>query len=370
MCVTFITMADWFVQHPEQLGELAERLRASPYVAVDTEFMRTSTYYARLCLVQVATEDVVACVDPLALDIQPLLDVLYAPGRVKVLHSAGQDLEVFHDIRRDVPRPLYDSQIAAAMLGHPLQIGYAGLVQAMLGVELDKSHARTDWARRPLSSEQVQYAGDDVRYLREVYHRQGEALAAAGRATWAAEEFEALGDPAPFAFAPQQQWKRFRGIEKMEPRNLQVLRALAAWREDRARAYDKPRRWILADTSALEIARRIPDTLDELAKVRDLEPGTVKRRGRELLAVVEAALLEPEGEWPVLEAHRQLTPAQDKRVKRMMDFLALRAQTLNLPAALLSSRRDLERLVAGDDNVPIMQGWRREVAGNDLLAIG
>lgn len=362
-------MPDWFVHHPEQLGELAERLRASPYVAVDTEFMRTSTYYARLCLVQVATEDVVACVDPLALDIQPLLDVLYAPGRVKVLHSAGQDLEVFHDLRQDLPRPLYDSQIAAAMLGHPLQIGYAGLVQAMLGVELDKSHARTDWARRPLSDEQVQYAGDDVRYLREVYHRQQEALAAAGRTAWAEAEFMALGDPAPFAFAPEVQWKRFRGIEKLEPRNLQVLRALAAWREERARAYDKPRRWILADSSALEIARRIPDTLDELAKVRDLEPGTVKRRGRELLSVVEAALLEPESSWPVLEAHRLLTGAQEKRVKRMMDFLTLRAQTLGLPVAMLSSRRDLERLTAGDENVPILQGWRRDVAGNDLISV-
>lgn len=362
-------MTDWFVHHPEQLGELAERLRASAYVAVDTEFMRTSTYYARLCLVQVATEDVVACVDPLALDIQPLLEVLYEPGRVKVLHSAGQDLEVFHDLRQDLPRPLYDSQIAAAMLGHPLQIGYAGLVQAMLGVELDKSHARTDWARRPLSDEQVQYAGDDVRYLREVYHRQQEALAAAGRTAWVEQEFTVLGDPAPFAFAPEAQWKRFRGIEKFEPRNLQVLRAVAAWREDRARAYDKPRRWILADTSALEIARRIPDTLDELAKVRDLEPGTVKRRGRELLSVVEAALLEPESAWPVLEAHRLLTGAQEKRVKRMLDFLTLRAQTLSLPVAMLSSRRDLERLAVGDENVPILQGWRREVAGNDLLSV-
>lgn len=362
-------MSDLFVDTPDALGELLEALRPSPYLAVDTEFMRTSTYYARLCLVQVASDDVVACVDPLALDLGPLLALLYDPARVKVLHSAGQDLEVFHDLRGDLPRPLYDTQIGAALLGHPLQLGYAGLVQASLGVELDKSLARTDWSRRPLADAQVKYAGDDVRYLREIYHRQREALAAAGRADWSAEEFAALGDPAPFAFAPGNQWKRFRGLERLEPRQLQVLRAVAAWREERARAFDKPRRWILADTAALEIARRIPDTLDDLAKVRDLEPGTLKRRGRELLSVVEAALLEPEHAWPVLEGRHRLTPAQEKKVARLLDFLALRAESLRVPAAMLSTRRDVERIVAGDHDVPLLRGWRRQAAGDDLLAM-
>lgn len=363
-------MSVTYVDNPDALLALCERLRGRAWIALDTEFMRGATFFAKLCLIQVASEDTIACVDVLRLkDLSPFLDLVYDPNVTKVMHAAGQDLEVLWDIKQALPAPVYDTQIAAAMLGFPLQIGYAGLVQALLGRELDKSQVRTDWERRPLSDEQIRYAADDVRYLRDVYHLVGEKLTEAGRAHWPHDDFRALADPASFAFATTNAWKRLRGLDKLAPKQLQVIRALAAWREERARQSDRPRRWILSDQGLLELAKRLPETMDDLGPVPDIEPNVKKRRGRELLDTIEAALRVPEAEWPVLEPHLRLTRAHDKQVAAMLAEVQTAAKALNVEPAVLATRRDVERFVGGDQNVPFMQGWRREFIGEKLLGM-
>ena len=199
-----------FVDTESGLAELCEKLRGQPVLALDTEFLREKTYYAQLCLLQVAAEGVIACIDPLAVDLDPLLDIIYDPNVVKVMHSARQDMEIFFDLRGDVPRPLFDSQIAATLMGFGEQVGYANLVQQMLEVTLDKIATRTDWSQRPLDAEQISYAADDVRYLFTLYHQQVELLSSKGRLSWLQDDFDAMSDRTTYAPHPENLWKRVK----------------------------------------------------------------------------------------------------------------------------------------------------------------
>ena len=192
-----------YVDSPAALGDLCNRLAGAEWIAVDTEFLREKTYYPQLCLLQVGTPAVTACVDPLALtDLGPLLDLLYDPAIAKVFHACHQDLEIFYNLRGSVPGPVFDTQIAAPLLGHPEQMGYAGLVEALLGVTLEKAHARADWTRRPLPESQLRYAADDVIYLAQLYPVLRAELAKHGRLQWLADDFAALGDPERYASHP------------------------------------------------------------------------------------------------------------------------------------------------------------------------
>jgi len=243
-----------FVQDQTALHDLCQRLQDSSWVAIDTEFMRERTYYARLCLIQIATPNVVACIDPLAVDIGSLLDLIYSPTRLKVFHAARQDLEVFHDVRGNPPQPVFDTQIAAALLGFEDQIGYGALVQAVTEVKLEKQHTRTDWCVRPLTSQQLRYAEDDVVYLCEVYLNLSRRLTALGRYAWLEEECAALADPARFHNEAEQAYKRIRQGYQLPVAAQSVLKALAAWRERTAQTRDLPRNWIAPDSILEHIA--------------------------------------------------------------------------------------------------------------------
>ncbi|MEJ2632013.1 MAG: ribonuclease D [Acidihalobacter sp.] len=361
---------DLYVDTPEALDALCERLSGSPWLALDTEFIRERTYRARLCLIQIASPELVACVDPLALpDLEPLRALLTASNTVKVLHAAHQDLEIFHQLYGAVPAPVFDTQIAAALLGLGEQMGYGRLVSEMLGIDLEKGHARTDWAQRPLDPEQIGYAADDVRYLGEIYLQQRERLAALGRVDWLDEDFRRLSNPASYTVDPQTQWTRLRGIQHLHGRQLCAAQALAAWREELAQQADRPRRWILADEVLLDVARRMPRNTAALARIRGLPERTLERHGSALLDLLEQSRNHPETDCPQPAERLVLSTEQEALADLLMATLRLEAQRQNIGAAMLATRRELERLASGDDDLPVLRGWRARLIGDTLLAV-
>jgi ribonuclease D len=282
------------------LDEFCTGLRGASWLALDTEFIREQTYYPQLCLIQVANTEQIACIDPLALpSLDPLLEVLYDPTVTKVLHAAYQDLEIFYYLRGAVPTPIFDTQLAASVLGYGNQVGYANLVQQMLGVELEKTHTRADWRRRPLPSAWLAYAADDVRHLREIYWQQRVMLKERGGMEGLDEDFTALTDPVRYQPQPQEAWRRIREHQRLRGVQRAVLQALAAWREEQAIRNDRPRRWILHDGPLLELARRMPDDVDGLARIHGLPPATLRRHGPALLERIAIARAELPEQWPV-----------------------------------------------------------------------
>lgn len=358
-----------FIDTESGLAELCDKLRGQPVLALDTEFLREKTYYAQLCLLQVAAEGVIACVDPLTLNLDPLLDIIYDPSVVKVMHSARQDMEIFFDLKGDVPRPLFDSQIAATLMGFGEQVGYANLVQQMLGVTLDKGATRTDWSQRPLDTEQISYAADDVRYLFTLYHQQLEQLRSKGRIDWLQDDFDNMSDLSTYAPAPQQLWKRVKGSQKLSSPQLAVLRGLAVWREERAQASNRPRRWILKDEAMVDLARRSPVNLEGLGKIRGIEERLLNRHGETLLTVIVAAKATDPDTWPTRKQGLRLNATQDAVVDLLMAVLRLRGNEHDVSPALLASRKQLEALVSGDTDCPVLHGWRAGLAGHDLQAV-
>jgi ribonuclease D len=370
-------MQDLYIDSDSGLADLCAQLRGQPVLALDTEFLREKTYYAQLCLLQVAAEDVVACVDPLAVNLDPLLDIIYDPQVIKVMHSARQDLEIFFDLRGDLPRPLFDTQVAATLMGFGEQVGYANLVREMLGVELDKMATRTDWSQRPLAAEQLRYAADDVRYLFTVYHQQQEQLAARGRLDWLQADFDELTQRDTYAVPPEQLWKRVRGTQKLKPGQLAVLRGLAVWREQRAQASNRPRRWILKDEVMVDIARRAPTNLAGLEQIRGIEGKLLSQHGEALLAIIAEEKASDPAHWPRRPGMRKLTPAQDAIVDVLMAVVRSRGAQHEVSAALLATRKALEALVAdsasGEGLTPgdhsLLHGWRGELAGHDVQSV-
>lgn len=359
-----------YIETNAETAALAKELRRASVIGIDTEFMREKTYFPRLCLIQLATTEQVACVDPLAVDdLGPLLDVLYDDSITKVLHAAKQDLEILFHLRGALPRPVFDTQIAAAVLGFSDQVGYANLVEGLLGHRLDKAHTRADWAARPLTREQLRYAADDAAYLPALYQHQCEALARRGRRDWLTEDFAALVDSSQYAINPEQVWRRIRDARRLKGRQLAVLQALAAWRERRAMALDRPRKWILRDEVLVAIARAEPRDLPALKRIRGLEPAQLERVGQELMAAVQTAQEIPPGQWPQLEQAPRLSPEQEALADTMMALVRLRAAEHELSPAMLATRKSLERLAAGENDVAVLHGWRAAVAGDALRAL-
>ncbi|MGH8209792.1 MAG: ribonuclease D, partial [Steroidobacteraceae bacterium] len=264
------------------LAELGAHLEAFEAIGLDTEFLRERTYRAELCLVQVSATSEASCVDPLALtDLAPLARVLTAPGIIKVMHASRQDIEVLLPVTGLV-RPVFDTQVAAALAGLPAQVGYAELVRRLIGPELAKTHTRTDWSRRPLSPEQIEYALDDVRHLLPLKSLLEEQLQSLGRLEWLAEELAALADAGSFTTEPEQAWQRIKGLRGLDDERLRLAQQLAAWRERRASGRNRPRGWILDDTALREIVLRVPRSAQELSAIAEVPAGVVKHCGDEL----------------------------------------------------------------------------------------
>src|SRR5688572_25704134 len=337
-------------------------------LALDTEFVRERTYYPKLCLVQVAYGGDIVLVDALEFaDGGALASLLGDGGRRKLLHAARQDIEALLPLTGAPLSPVFDTQQAAALLGYSAQVGYADLVRQVLGVELAKGHARTDWARRPLTPEQLAYAADDVRYLPALAAALEDKLAAAGRRAWLEEDSAALDDVALYRVEPADAWRRLKGLERLDGPAFAAACALAAWRERRAMALDLPRGWILPDAAIHQLAQSRPRTREALARLDAVPAGTAARAGDELLAALAAAV--EDGAARAGEDAGRPGPEQLRMQKALQNRLGSIAGELAIQPEVLATRRELAALARGARELPVMKGWRREVVGEKLLSV-
>jgi ribonuclease D len=353
-----------WVETEEALQSLCEALLSSGWLALDTEFMRERTYYPQLCLVQVATPAVVACVDVLAIkSLDPLLELLQDPKIVKVMHSARQDLEMFFHLSGQVPAPIFDTQLAASFAGFPDQTGYASVVQSLLGVTLEKSHTRADWSRRPLSAAALQYAADDVRYLRDIYAHLKQTLESQGRIKWLEAENRVLTDPATYRPDPDTAWQRLRGLQRLKSRQFAAAKELAAWRERLAMSGNLPRQWILKDEVLIDLARHMPKRVEDLVSIRGIQEGQIRKRGEELIALIASA----HGDAKPEPAPERLSARDEALVDTLMAVVRLKGSEADVSPSQLATRRDLEQLIRGHRDLDVLKGWRLEISGRALI---
>src|SRR5262249_52648070 len=341
------------------------------FVAIDTEFMRERTYWPILCLVQVAGPEEAAAVDALApgIDLTPLLALMSDHSILKVFHAARQDIEIFFNLSRTVPAPLFDTQIAAMVCGFGDAASYETLVAKLAQASLDKSSRFTDWAHRPLTERQIHYALADVVHLRTVYERLQQRLASNGRAAWFAEEMAGLSDPSTYRNDPHDAWRRFRLRGRADPRFFGVLRELAAWREEAAQQRNLPRGRIMRDEAVLEIAAHAPKTIDVLARTRSLgQGGAACRLGGEILDAVQRGLAATTAPPP--PARADPPPGLGPLVELLRVLLKQRCEKHQVAQKLVATVEDLEA-IAGDDEaaVPALSGWRHEIVGKGALAL-
>lgn len=361
-------MSIQYVDNIQDLAQLCQQLAGSDWLAVDTEFHREKTYYPELCLIQVANDNIIACVDPLEVDdLTPLMDLFYRDDMTLVFHAARQDLELFYLLRQNLPPNVFDTQLAATVLGYGDQIGYGNLVKQCLNVELEKAHARTDWRQRPLSTEQIDYAADDVRYLRELYHQLNDKLQSTGRIDWLKEDFAALSATDTYQEDPDSSWQRIKGAGRLKGKQLAILQKLGAWREQRAVSHNLPRRWVLKDDVMLDLAKLSPSSLDGLKKIRGLDKRDVDRHGKAILNAIEAGKATDKSEWPVIKRPTPLSNQQEAVTDALMALLRKTCDEQNITPAAVATRKDIEALIRGESSA-VSQGWRHEIVGHHLEA--
>jgi ribonuclease D len=356
------------------LAAAARRWLAAPVLGLDTEFVRERTFFPRLGLVQVADEEAVYLLDPLAVSgLEPLAEVCRAAGVIKVVHSGSEDVEVLHRFVGAVPAPLFDTQVAAGLAGLGTSLSYQRLVAALLDVELPKGETRTDWLARPLSPAQIAYAAEDVAFLLPLHSRLQVELRALGRLEWALADSALLLDTSRFAAEPDLAYLRLRGGGRLNRRQLGVLRALAAWRDHEARRRNLPRGFLLRDESLLQLATRPPAEAAELRRVRGVESQQAARDGVTWLELIRTALLQDAAELPPEPWRPPNSAAVRELERRLRELVRERAAALGLPPELLAPRRALDAVLrsALTDPAPRLPrdlaGWRREVVGDALL---
>jgi len=363
-------MQNFYVDTPATLRQLCVKLQDAAWLAVDTEFHRENTYYPKLCLLQIATEDLIACIDALALsDISSLLDILYEPCRVKVFHASRQDLEIFYHLRNIPLKPVFDSQLAAPLLGYQDQIGYASLVHQVLGKTLNKEQTRTDWRQRPLSHQQLEYAANDVIYLGQIYLKFRHLLEQQGKLQWLAGDFANLYKLDEYETAPQDAWLRLKNAYQLEGEQLAVLQALAEWRETAAQQINQPRNWIIRDETLFNIALALPKEAAELMAVPTLSDKTATRYGAQFLALITEARNKPALPVPMkCFPVKRLEKDEAVQVNQLLALVHERSDEYVLDPKAVTSRRELSRLLRGETDLRILRGWRRQFIGEELLA--
>ena len=355
------------------LAAFCAQAAQSPYVTVDTEFIRDKTYWPILCLVQVAHDDGAACIDPMApgIALDPLYALLADPGVLKVFHAARQDLEIFYHATGHVPAPIFDTQVAAMVCGLGDQVGYEALIQKLVGAQIDKSSRFTDWSRRPLTERQLAYALADVTYLRQAYAHIQAQLDESGRAAWLAEEMAILADPATYRLDPEDAWERIK-TRGGNPRFRAIVRALATWREVEAQTRDQPRGRILKDDVILDIASNAPRNAAELEGLRSVPRGfAASRQGQGVLQAVAQALALPKESLPRGEARGPIPGPEVGPTSDLLKVLLKRcAEREGVASRLIASSEDLERIAMDDGaDVPALKGWRRALFGEEALAL-
>lgn len=355
----------------DELASACSRLATHPFVTVDTEFLRETTYYPKLCLIQIASPDEAVMVDPLAvgLDLAPFMALMTDQNVVKVFHAARQDLEIVWMLGRVLPTPLFDTQVAAMVCGYGDSVGYEQLVNDLAKARIDKSSRFTDWSRRPLSEAQLVYAESDVTHLRDIYLALKADLAASGRESWVAEEMAVLNSPGTYEVKPENAWQRLKGRLR-KPKELAVLMELAAWREREAQHRDVPRQRVLKDDALMDIVQRAPRSVEALGELRSVPNGFERSRaGGEVLAAVERALALDPRSLPRLERERG-RPGNGAVLDLLKVLLKATADAERVAPKIIASSDDLEEIAGNDEaEVPALHGWRREIFGEKALAL-
>jgi len=360
------------ITRTEDLAAACAKLSAAPFIAVDTEFMREQTFWPRLCLVQIASEDTEVLIDSMApgIDLKPLFDLMVDETVLKVFHSARQDVEIVHHLAGVIPHPIFDTQVAAMVCGFGEAVSYSMLVKRLLGRNLDKTSRFTDWSRRPLSERQLTYAIGDVTYLRDLYPKLRAQLDQSERASWLNEEMAVLTDPATYELHPEQAWRRLK-MRVKTPKALAVLMELAAWREREAQTQDVPRARILKDEALYDIAGQAPRSVEELGSLRSLHNGFARsQRGRAVLEAVARGLERDPKTVPPVQRGEPMPPEAQAVVDLLRVLLKATAGRHGVAPKLIATSDELEQIARSDDaDAAALRGWRRKLFGEDALAL-
>lgn len=360
------------IENNQDLEDFCQKLSSQEFITVDLEFLREKTYYAKLCLIQVGSLAECAIIDPLApdIDLQPFFSLLTNPAITKVFHSCRQDIEIIYLLSGIIPTPLFDTQIAAMAFGYGECISYEHLVKDIVNIELDKSCRLSDWSLRPLDATQLEYAICDVTHLIKIYEHFRDKFSENHRDLWLKEEYEILQNPETYIVDPETAWQRLRH-RSHNPKYLTILRELAAWRERRAQLNNTPRQSMIKDDYLLNIASQCPQKIDDLLKVRNLRHDIANGRlGTEMIGVINAALQLPESSY--------VTPPQDKMTPNgcsslyelLKLLLKIKSQQENIVPRLIASDSDLRNFsIFRDKKLPMLTGWRREVFGEEAIAL-
>jgi len=355
----------------DALAAVCGRMAKHPFVTVDTEFLRETTYYPLLCVAQMASPEEAVVVDALAtgLDLSPLFALMASQSVTKVFHAARQDIEIVWNMAKTIPHPIVDTQVAAMVLGYGDSISYDQLVQRITGDTLDKSHRFTDWTRRPLSDAQIAYALSDVTHLRDVYLKLATDLEKRGRGNWVEAEMEVLTSPETYRADPERAWERLKSRVR-KPKELAVLMEVAAWREREAQTRDVPRGRVIKDDVIGDIAVQAPTSIERLGHLRSLPKGFERSRwGEQIIEAVKRGLGRDPTTLPRLDRFRA-TANGTATVELLKVLLRMTAERHGVAAKVIATVDDLDRIAADDDaDVPALKGWRRDLFGEKALAL-
>lgn len=360
----------------DALEKICASYSQSPYITVDTEFLRERTYWSQLCLVQMARpgddDGDAVLIDPLAegIDLSPLYALMANPGVIKVFHAARQDVEIFHNMGKVIPTPLFDTQVAAMVCGFGEQVGYETLVRKIAREQIDKSSRFTDWSRRPLSTKQREYALADVTHLRGIYEHLSEKIEETGRASWVSEEVGILINPATYEADPDEAWRRVK-TRNTSPIFLSILRSLAAWRERMAQSRDVPRSRVMKDDALIEIASSRPKTAKDFGSLRLAQREARKPEiTAEILAAIEEGAEVPPSQRPKIPPPPKRREGSTAVAEMLKVLLKARSEESGVAQKLIATSSDIDALASADfDDLPALSGWRREVFGADALRI-
>ena len=358
-----------YICNADDLEAFCQRARSYKVIAVDTEFLRERTYHPKLCLIQVATADEAAAIDPLLLeDLAPLVRLFEDDSITKVFHACDQDLEVIYDGMGCTPHPVFDTQLAAAFLGHRMQMGLGALVQAYEGVHLDKADGLTDWSRRPLDEGQLRYAEEDVLYLPRIYQAMMDDLSERDRISWLEPELRAICDPRRFVRDPYDAYIHLKRSSSLTRRQLAIAREVCAWRERSAERRNLPRKWVMSDEVVVEVCRRAPRTREKLLRIRGMDNLSDRDVENVVRAVNQGVNCDPKM-YPRVRHRARPSAELDSVIDLMYAMLRLSADECQVALPLIATREDLHALATGSKDSPLLKDWRWEVAGSRLMAL-
>ena len=350
----------------DQLTAACLKLSEHNIVAVDTEFKRETTYFPIPCLFQLATSENTYCIDPFEIqDLSPLKDLFANKNILKILHAGRQDLEIFYYLFEELPTPIFDTQVAASILGFPAQVGYAKLVSDYMGIELDKSLTRADWEKRPLPEKQLEYAANDVIYLLQVYNKQIEALTALDRLNWPDSDNEALLNESLYRPDPSNAWSKIKNYNYLGAEERRVTIAIARWREEMAIKRNRPRKYIFDKSVIAEVSIHKPTTLEALSSLENVPSYVTRKFGKEILQLIQDGINSED--QPEEHVFQRLTEEQGRLVKDMQKLIKQVAEKEKIEATVICSKKEIEKLILGKRSAPVLQGWRYDLVGKALL---